>query len=344
MPPKGAHEPPPQAILIQALMGKFVSKSVSVAADFGFADVLAHEGPLPAETIASHAGTDPDATGRLLRALAAVGVFAQVGERVFANNAVSECLRSDIKGSQRPMARWFNCPTGWEAWSALAHSVKTGAAASEHLFGHNLFEYLHTQRPEDANHFDQAMTSFSHMTAGAVADAYDFAPFTRLVDVGGGHGLLLTTVVARYPNLAGVLFDLPTVVEAAAGLVAASGVGDRVERVGGDFFAGVPEGGDCYMMKAIIHDWDDERASRILANCARALRPGGKVLVLDQVLGDGPESTFAKLLDLEMLVMTTGGRERTAGELERLFARSGLLVTRIVPTEGPVSVIEGVVA
>jgi hypothetical protein len=328
---------------MQSLMGKFVSKALSVAADFGFADALA-AGPLDAATIAARSRTSPDATYRVLRALAAVGIFAQTGPRTFANNPVSEALRTDVPGSLRAMARWINCPTGWEPWGRLDHSVATGQPATQILFGEDVFAVLHGERAGDGAIFNEAMTSFSAVTAGAVAEGYDFSEVSRIVDVGGGHGGLLAGILGHYPRLRAVLFDLPSVVAGATVLLERAGVADRVERVGGSFLEEVPTGADCYIMKHIIHDWDDERSRIILSNCRKGLTAGGRVLVVENVITDGPESTMGKLLDLEMLVMTPGGRERTAAEFGALFESAGLRLRRVVPTKSPVCVVEAVAA
>lgn len=334
------HQLPPNAILMQFIMGKFVSRAISTAATAGFADALA-SGPHDADAVAARCGTQADATFRVLRALSAVGVFAQTGPRSFANTPVSELLRRDRPDSLNAMARWINSPTGWEAWGALDHTVKTGEPATAHLWGEDIFHYMASARPDDFAVFNDAMTSFSMWTASAVVESYDFAGLEQLVDVGGGHGALLAHVLARHTSLTGVLFDLPDVVAGAGDAFARFGVTGRATKAGGNFLEAVPAGADAYIMKHIIHDWDDARSKVILENCRRALRPHGRVLVVEQVIGDTPESTPGKLLDLEMLVMTPGGRERTAEEFATLFRSAGLELTRIVPTHSPVCVIEG---
>jgi hypothetical protein len=203
----------------------------------------------------------------------------------------------------------------------------------------NAFDYFQSH-PEEGEIFNDAMTSLSRMAAPAIAEAYDFGRFGKLVDVAGGHGLLLTTVLRRYPALHGILFDLPEVVAGAGGAIRAAGVEDRCEIAAGDFFRAVPEGADAYMLKSIIHDWDDERAAAILRTCRRAMAPGGRVLVVEMLVPPGNEPGFSKLLDLEMLAIP-GGRERNAEEFRDLFAAAGFELTAVAPTRSPMCVIEG---
>ena len=202
----------------------------------------------------------------------------------------------------------------------------------------NPFAYLQSH-PDEAALFNQAMTEHSRQSAPAIAEAYDFGAFRKLVDIAGGHGLLLTTILSRYPRLRGLLFDLPEVIEGARKAIAQSDEADRCDTASGDFFQSVPAAGDCYMMKHIIHDWDDERAITILRNCRTASKPGGKLLLIEMVVPPGSDGALPKLLDLEMLLLP-GGLERTEEQYARLFDSAGFRLTRIVPTKSPVSVIE----
>src|SRR5262249_20640066 len=209
------------------------------------------------------------------------------------------------------------------------------------VYGEGLFEWFGTHR-EEAEVFNQAMTSFSSTTAEAVVAAYDFSSFTRLADIGGGHGVLLASILKTKPQVQGLLVDLPQVVEGAKDLLAKNGVEQRCEIVGGDFFKAVPEGCDAYMMKHIIHDWGDEACTTLLRHCGHGLTPGGRVLVLEQVVPPRGVSSMAKIVDIEMLVMTDGGHERTEAEFAELFSRAGLPLSRVVPTESPVALLEAV--
>lgn len=329
---------PAEQILLQMAVGKWVSQGLKVAAELGVADLLA-EGPSSAEQLAAGTGSNPDGLYRLLRALAGVGIFTERSDRRFENNALSNALRSDVPRSARAMVRWIGEEAAWHAWADFGHSVRTGEPAFDHFHGAQVFDYF-ARHPGSAEIFNDAMTSFSASTGPAVARAYDFSGVRKLVDVGGGHGALLLAIAERHPALHGVLFDRPEVVAGAGRLLSGNPHGPRIEVRSGDFLEGVPEGADAYIMKHILHDWDDERCVRILGHCAGAVARGGRILVVDQVVTDGPDSTFSKLMDLEMLAMTPGGRERTEGEFRALFERVGLVLTRIVPTESPVSVVE----
>lgn len=326
----------PDQLLMQHVLSKFVSRALSVAADVGVADHIA-ESPVETADLAQKTDTNADALGRVLRCLAAVGVFAQNGTR-FSHTPASELLRSDHPQSLRGMVRWINTKPAWDAWGRLDHSVNTGAPAFDEVHGTHVFEYLKSDT-DTAAIFNNAMTGFSTVTGHAVAEAYDFGTMKTLVDVGGGHGALLSTILARYPTLSGIVYDLPEVVAGAPAVL--GDLASRIDTIAGSFFDGVPQGANGYIMKHIIHDWSDEQCVQILRHCRDSLHDDGKVLVVEQLVTDGPESTFAKLLDLEMLVMTNGGRERTAVEFGTLFEQAGLTMTRIVPTASPVVVIEG---
>jgi ubiquinone/menaquinone biosynthesis C-methylase UbiE len=204
-----------------------------------------------------------------------------------------------------------------------------------------IFEYF-AKMPESAAVFDAAMTSISTFESKAVVAGYDFSGINTLVDVAGGHGLMIVTILKANRRMRGILFDLPHVTAGATALLQSGGVADRCQIVSGDFFASVPEGGDAYIMKHIIHDWDDDRASQILQNCHRALQPGGKLLIVDAVIPPGNRAHFGKLLDLEMLVLTPRGRERTQAEFRELLKRSGFRLRRVVSTETHLSVVESV--
>ncbi len=331
--------PPPDQVLMQMVVGgKFISRALSEVARLGIADHLAG-GSASAADLAAKTETNEDALYRVMRALSAVGVFEQLPDRHFANTPVSEFLRQEGKASLRAMVRWINTQPAWDAWGRLDHSVKTGKPAFDEVFGEQVFDYLTEKDPETGAIFNDAMTSFSALTGPAVAEAYDFSGIEKLVDVGGGHGAMLKAIVDKHANVKGIVFDLPNVVAD----VDLGSHADRITAEGGNFLESVPAGADAYIMKHIIHDWDDEHCTTILRLCREAMNEGGKVLIIEQVVSDAPESTFAKLLDLEMLVMTTGGRERTEEEFGALLPGAGLKLTRVIPTKSPVAVIEAVI-
>jgi hypothetical protein len=326
------HRAPPEAALLELVFGKFVSRAIATAANLGVADVIAG-GVHEVEDIAAKVNVPADPLYRMLRALTVVGIFEELPGKRFENTEVGALLRSDAPTSMRAMAQWIGCDAGWLAWSGLDHSVKTGAPGFDEVHGAQVFEYF-AKHPETGRIFHAAMTSLSAYSGHAVAKAYDFREVGKLVDVGGGHGLMAEAIAQATPGLEVLVYDLPEVVRTAP---AREGV--RFE--GGDFFERVPADADAYIMKSILHDWDDERAARILMSCASAMKPGGRVLVVEQVISDDPRAALGKLADLEMLVMTSGGRERTEPELRALFARASLELVRVLPTDSPYSVLEG---
>jgi SAM-dependent methyltransferase len=332
---------PPQAaaaqLLTQLATGHMVASALQVVLRLGIPDWLAR-GPRTAAELAHAAGVREDGLYRVLRALASVGVFAETSSRRFALTAAGEVLVSGAPGSMRDMALWVTSPFHFRVYAELMHSVQTGHPAAEKVTGMPVFEYFRTQ-PELSEIFNDAMTNLSEVVVRAVLDVYDFSGIGVLVDVAGGHGAVLTTILNAYPRMRGVLFDLDHVVAGAWPLIEAMGVNDRCRTESGDFFKAVPVGGDAYIMKHIIHDWDDERAALILSNIKRAMKPGGRVILLDSVLLPANQPDFGKILDLEMLLLP-GGRERTEEEFRALFARAGFRLTRIVPTRSPLSVIE----
>jgi ubiquinone/menaquinone biosynthesis C-methylase UbiE len=229
----------------------------------------------------------------------------------------------------------------YRAWGEFMHSVQTGGSSFEHIYGMNLFEYL-TQNPESAKIFDEAMTNASAIESAALAASYDFSSIQTLVDVAGGEGLLIASILKSNPTLKGVLFDQPYVIERAKRFLEAEGVLERCHLAAGNFFESVPEGGDAYILKYIIHDWDDERAMAILKQCHKVMPDNGKLLVAEKVIPPGNEPFMGKFFDLHMLVMTSGGRERTEAEYRALFEKAGFKLTRIVPTQREVRIIEGI--
>jgi O-methyltransferase domain/Dimerisation domain len=327
--------------LFQLAMGYMGSAALQTAVKLRVADQLA-SGPRLVADIARAVGANEDALYRILRALTVFGVFEEVDDRRFALTPAAEMLRSDKPGLY-PMALWITSPFHFRAYAELIHSARTAQPAVEQVVGMPAFEYLAKDR-ELSEIFNNAMTAFSAMVVPAALEAYDFSGIDTLVDVAGGHGMLLASILQKFPNTRGILADVDHVIAGAGPRLQAMGVADRVETRVVDFFEAVPEGGDAYIMKHIIHDWDDDRAAIILGNIRKALsrRQDGKVLLLEAVVAPRNQPDPAKLVDLEMMVMP-GGRERTAAEFETLFTRSGFRMTRVVPTKSPLSVIEAVV-
>jgi O-methyltransferase domain/Dimerisation domain len=326
--------------LARLLIGANVSRMISVAAELGIADLLA-DGPRTCDELAAASQTHAPSLYRLLRALASIGIFSEVDDHRFELTPLAQPLRSGIRGSLRSLALLLNDDWFWQLFRDLPYSVRTGEPATEHLWGKSLFAYF-AEHPESARVFDEGMASRHDEANKALATGYDFSAIRTLVDVGGGNGSLLVTVLDAHPELRGVLFDLPHVVETAAARLAAAGMAERCSVVGGSFFESVPPGGDAYVLSNVLHDWDDERASTILRNIHRAMAGRGRLLVVnEQVIPPANEPHPGKLGDITMLLI--GGRERTEAEWRNLFADSGFALKRIVslPSRTGVGVIEG---
>jgi hypothetical protein len=327
---------PPGQQLAQMASAYWVSQAIYVAAKLDLAELLA-TGPKSAEELSATTGTNAPSLYRLLRALASVGVFAEEADRTFRLTPLAEPLRTSHPGSQRALI----VMTGEEhyrAYGELLYSVQTGRPGFEKIYGQPIFDYL-GQRPEQAELFDAAMVSIHGRETQAMIEAYDFSQFAALADLGGGNGSLLTAVLQRHSRLKGILFDLPHVVERARPNLAAAGLAERCQCVSGSFFETAPPGADAYLMRHIIHDWNDEQCLTILRNIHRAAPAHANLLLIESVIQPGNEPSFAKLLDLTMLVIP-GGKERTEAEYRTLFSAGGFELKRIVPTAAEISVLE----
>ena len=330
---------PPQLAVLQMASGYWVSRSIYVAAKLGIADLL-KDSPKSCDELAAATGTHAPSLYRVLRALASLGVFAETQPNHFTLTPLAACLQSDTPNSVRACVI-VQGEEYYRAWGEFMHSVHTGGSSFEHIYGMNIFEYL-AQNPESAKIFDEAMTNLSVTEIAGIAASYDFSSIQTLVDVAGGEGLLIASILKSNPTLKGVLFDRPHVIERAKPFLEAEGLLERCQLAAGNFFESVPEGGDAYILKYIIHNWDDERAIAILKQCHKVMPDNGKVLVAEQVIPPGNQPFMGKLIDLNMLVMTDGGRERTEAEYRALFEKAGFKLTRIVPTQDDVSIIEGI--
>ena len=314
--------------------GYVLSRCVYCVTQLGIADLL-QQGPRSAADLASASNSNADALARTLGALTSVGMFTETEPGVFGLTALAEPLRKDAPDSVRAMVLFLGDHLHWPVYEQLPYSIRTGKRAFDHVFGQPPFEYLATH-PEDAKRFDDAMTSHSAPQQVALLEAYDFGQFATIADIGGGQGHLLAGILNKYPGVRGILFDMPHSIEHAhaMGLLPV----DRCEFMTGDFFKEVPPA-DAYVVKHIIHDWDDDQSRQIVAACRRSIRPGGKLLIVEMILPGPNEPGFAKLLDIEMLIFP-GGRERTADEYAALLASAGFRMTRVVPTRSSVAIIE----
>jgi hypothetical protein len=336
--PVRAEDPKPTEQLMQFATGYIVSAALYTATKLGIADLL-KGGAKSTRDLAASCGVREEALYRVLRALASVGVFSEVAAGTFALTPTAELLRTDRDDSVRDMVLWLDNRMHFHAYPEMLHAVKTGETVMEKVFGESCFGYLEKEK-EVGEVFNRAMTMFSKMLGPAVLDAYDFSHLNgkTLVDIGGGHGYLLTSILKKYPEIHGTIFDLEHVHTGAHERISEAGLAGRCGTVGGDFFAAVPAS-DAYIMKHIIHDWNDEKALAILKNCHAAGRGATKVILVETVLTPGNEPHFGKWLDLEMLLLP-GGKERTEEEFARLFDKAGFALKRVVATKSPTCVIE----
>ena len=328
-----------RATLSEMIGGGRVAQAVYVAAKLNIADLL-EEGAKTAEELATATGTHAPSLYRLLRALSSLGVFVQEADHSFNLTPLARLLRSGVPGSLRGMALLSGDPYWWRSLGELLYCVRTGRPAPPYLHGADEWAYL-AQHPETAAVFNQAMSANTQNQIPAILDAYDFAPIATLVDIGGGNGALLAALLRAYPDMRGILFDQPAVVAQAPFVMPNNGVADRCEVRSGDLFGELPCGGDGYVLKLVLHDWDDDHACHILANLRRSMSSSATLLIIEHVIVPGNEPQSCKVLDLAMLAFP-GGRERTAAEWQELLRTAGFSLMRIVPTAEELSIIEAV--
>ena len=329
----------PTEQMLQMMSGLWVSRGIYVAAKLGIADLLI-DGPRTAAELAASTGTHAGSLYRILRMLGMIGIFAESAGQTFALTPLSETLRSDIVGSLRAGAIAEMGEVHYAAWGNILHSVKTGEIAFDDHFGKNIWQYFETD-PEKAENFNRYMATSSEPLNQAISTTYDFSGVSKLVDVGGGLGGMISAILLANPHLKGVVYDAPSVVAKSKEFLASKGLSDRVETRGGDFFESVPEGGDIYSMRWILHDWEDSKSITILENIRKVLPENGKLLLAEAVVPESGDPHFSKFFDLIMLTMT-GGRERTETEWRDLLRKAGYKIERILPTESFLSIIEAV--
>jgi len=327
----------PEDVLKQFSNSQVVSRLIYVVARLGIADLL-KDGPRSYKQLAESTKVHPHSLYRVLRTLASVGVFSEIEAGLFEQTPAGSLLQSDIVGSQRALAMLFWEPWWRQGWDELLDCVKTGKVAFDRVHGMSLFDFL-SGNAEASDLFNRAMTSFTEKESDSILPAYNFSGFTRIVDVGGGHGGFIRAVLGAYPQIEGVVLDLPHTIEEAKRIVREKSVENRCFFAAGDFFEWVPEGGDLYTLKSIIHDWDDDRAVEILRNCRRAIRQNGRLLMVERVLPTGNEPSAGKIMDIVMMV-NLGGVERSATEYRALLEKADFRMVQIIPTASAVSIIE----
>jgi hypothetical protein len=330
-------------LAIRLALAYQVSRAIYVATELGVPDLIGDRSRSSGD-LARETRTDPDMMRRLLRALAAFAILDDLGNATFRLTSTGHCLRCDWPSSVRPLVLFYGSEHSHRMFASLSECLKSGKNAFEIQFGEaSSFNYL-VDHSDLANIYNDGMSAISSVTGPAIASTYGFAGFRHVVDVGGGHGKVLASILRANRHLRGTLFDLPRVVQGASQLLLREGVADRCDSVGGDMFEAVPSGADLYLLSHVVHNWNDTRAGQILQACRRAMSKGSKLLILDRVLPDRI-STEAKvqgnvLLDLTMMVRTAGGRERTADEFQSLLVSNGLRLKRVVSMEIAESLIE----
>lgn len=330
---------PHQEVILQRLMGVGIAQSIVVATKLGIANLL-KEGPKPCDELAVVTHTHGDTLYRLLRALASVDIFLEIQPKYFQLTPLATCLQEDHPNSVRNFVL-LQGGLEYSSWGNLMYSLYTGKSAFENLYGMNFFQYLN-QNSSATQIFAGAMSEVSARHNKAILVAYDFSSIDTLVDIGGGQGGLITTILQRYPSLKGMLFEQPAMLEKANSLIEQRNLQSRCELIGGDFFESIPVTADAYLLKNILHDWDDQKSVKILQNC-RASMAGqkGRLLVIEKVMVDNQTPWRVMFSDIKMLMLLEG-RTRTVEEFKSLFKLAGFQLTKIVPTETEISVIEGI--
>ena len=329
----------PTEQMLQIMSGFWVSRGIWVAAKLGISDFLT-DGPKTAEELAKLTDTHADSLYRILRMLAMVGIYNEDGERNFSLTPLSETLLTNVVGTLRGAAIAEMGEVHYDAWGNIMHSVKTGEIAFDDHFGMDIWQYFQKD-PEKAENFNRYMAASSEHLNQAISSEYDFSPYKKLIDVGGGIGGMISAILEKNPDLNGAIYDAPTVVEQAKGFLASKGLSDRCETIAGDFFQSVPSGGDIYSMRWILHDWEDSKSITILENIKKVLPANGKLLLAEAVVPEVGQPHFSKFFDLIMLTMT-GGRERTEREWRVLLEKAGYRIEKIIPTVSFLSIIEAV--
>lgn len=327
----------PRESLLQFINAYQLSQCLYVASELGIADSL-KDGPKHYEALAKTSGAHPNALFRLLRALASAGIFNRLEGDRFELNELSEYLCRDALGSLRAWAV-LSGQQIYPTWSHLLHSVKTGEIAFDSLHGMSVWQYR-AQNLLASRVFDEAMTGLVSASTAAVVEAYDFSRFDRIVDVGGGQGALIAGILKANPSVRGILFDVEQVVQGGKELLKEAGVLERCETVAGSFLEGVPSGGDVYLLKNVIHDWDDQGSLQILRSCRRAMSENQTLLIIERVIASDKPRLEAVLADLNMMVMN-GGRERTREDFQALLSAAGFELAKVIPTRSPYQIIEG---
>jgi len=334
-----AVQPSPVVLLRDLVTGMRFTQLIYVAAKLGIADLL-KDGSKSIDELASKVGAHPRALYRVLRALASIGIFAEVGDRKFELTALGEPLQDRVPGSVRASAIMNGDEWRWKPWGDLLNCVTTGDTPFKRVFGMSQWEYL-TRNVEAGTIFNKMMSASTVRTADAVIEAYDFSGVNRVIDLAGGRGALIAAILKRHPHVQGVLTDLPLVANEAKAFIKSEGLEDRCEIIGGDYFQSVPSGGDIYTLKSAIIDEEDNGVVTILKNCRRAMGNHARLLIMETIMSPHGSPSPANVFDVQMMVVH-GSQLRTEEEHRALFEKAGFKVNRILATRSELSIIEGV--
>lgn len=330
---------PPQVRLFEMTFANIQTQLIGSVARLGIADLLA-EGPQTAEAMAAKTGVNADALHRTLRTMVGMGVFSLNPDGRFENNRTSEALRQTHLSRARNMAIYFAAESACIAWNHFDHVLETGKSAFQEVTGMHVFDWFNAH-PLERENFAHGMMGFTIPLAPLISTLYPLSEVKKVCDVGGGRGLMISEMLVRHPHLKGVLLDAPGVIESAREVLRSRGVADRVELAPGSFFEKIPSGCDMYLIKQSLHNWDDKGAERILRNIRGAMEPGAKCVIAEMLVDRNSTEPLGTLLDMQMLTVTAGGRERSAGEYQRLLEAAGFRPGRVFDSP-QIGLVEGV--
>ena len=331
---------PANVVMYERFTSFWVLPGIRVAAELDIAGIL-EKGPLSLEQLAERTCSDPQALFRLMRALASEHIFKKTKSGLYKNTSLSKVL-AEGKGSLRYTLMQHLGTLNWTVFNDLSYSIKTGKSAFSKVYGMNIYDYL-SKHPMESALFDRSMTNLSEISIEPILSAVDFSKYPVIADIGGGEGLLLSSILYKNKKSRGILFDLPEGLNHPETIFRKFGIADRVQVVPGSFFTTAPPGADVYLLKNIIHNWSVEESVKILKNIRNVMPPHGKILLLEMIADEENHASFAKLIDLQMLVFMENGKERTRNEFESLLAQAGLRLNRVIPTVAPISIMEAVI-
>jgi hypothetical protein len=330
---------PPQVTMFEHVSGVGKTMVAAHVARLKIADLLA-KGPLEIEELAQATKTHEDTLWRVMRAAVAMGVFHLRSDGRFENNRTSEVLRSDVFASMRDLAEYFGSESNTRPWIDMGETLRTGKNGFERVYGKSVWDYF-GEHPDESETFARAMTNLTEFDASAIAVGYPFKDLGVICDVAGGRGTLITAILRQNKNARGILFDEAHVLEHASNYLRANDVDTRIEKIAGSFFEKIPRGADAYLMKDILHDWDDDRSITIMKNCRKAMEPGKRLLIVEIVVEKNSTELPGPLVDLQMMTVTCEGRQRSASDFKNLFEKAGFRFSRVVPLAMPISIVEG---